>query len=454
MRTIAVIGAGQAGLLAAHALRQRGYDVTLYSDRTPEEFLTKARPTGSAARFEMSLDFERELGLEHWGDVAPRGEGIHLTFCPKAGNQLLTLLGRSDDYFLAIDVRLQSATWMREFSEHGGRVEIENITVSRLDEIARENDLTIVATGRGEIQKLFPRDDARSTYETPQRFLAMVGIQGVPMKLDYAPHFTPVKFNLFAEDGEIFWVPWYSKDGQPSWCIIFEAKKGRLIDRFRDIKTGEQVLERAKEVVKDLTPWDYGRVRDGELCDENSWLVGSFVPEVRHVVGTLPSGRYVMALGDTAHALDPIGGQGANNGNKMARNLVECVVEREDEPFDANWMRSTFDRFWERHRYIEMFNNTLLEPLTKAGQILLIAQYGSTGELGNTSPEQKVANAFFDNFNDPIQLTEAFHDEEKAKRVVKDAFGSTGWPLVKGKARIGMSQLRQKLGMSAAHPGM
>ena len=67
---------------------------------------------------------------------------------------------------------------------------------------------------------------------------------------------------------------------------------------------------------------------------------------------------------------------------------------------------------------------------------------------------KKVANAFFNNFNDPIQLTEAFHDEEKAKRVVKDAFGSTFWPLVKGKARIGMSQLRQKLGMSAAHPGM
>ncbi len=59
MRKIAVIGAGQAGLLAAHALHQQGYEVTLYSDKTADDFLTKTRPTGSAARFQMSLEFER-----------------------------------------------------------------------------------------------------------------------------------------------------------------------------------------------------------------------------------------------------------------------------------------------------------------------------------------------------------------------------------------------------------
>ena len=453
MRKIAVVGAGQAALLAAHALHQKGYEVTLYSDKTPEEFLTKARPTGSAARFHMSLEFERELGLEHWGDVAPRGKGVHLTFCQKKGNQFLTLLGRFHDYFLAIDVRLQSATWMRELIERGGGVEIENITIDRLEEIAAENDLTIVAAGRGEMQKLFPRDEARSTYKTPQRFLAMINVHGIPMTFDYAPYFTPVKFNFFAPHGECFWVPWYSKDEQQSWSLIFEAKEGSPIDRFRDVKSGQQALERAREVVKDMTPWDYDWMKDGELCDENAWLVGSFVPEVRQVVGTLPSGRHVMALGDTAQALDPIGGQGANNGNKMARNLVECVVEREDKPFDTDWMRSTLDRFWERHRYIEIFNNTLLEPLTSAGKILLVAQYGSTAESGNTSPQQKIADAFVNNFNDPIQLTEAFHHKGKARQVVKEAFGSTLWPLLRGGLGIAKGQLLQKLGRPAGHPG-
>lgn len=76
MAKVAIVGAGQAGLLAAHALRVKGYEVTLYSDRTPGDFLERARPTGVAARFDMALEFERELRLEHWGDLAPHREGV------------------------------------------------------------------------------------------------------------------------------------------------------------------------------------------------------------------------------------------------------------------------------------------------------------------------------------------------------------------------------------------
>lgn len=382
MPKVAIIGAGQAGLLAGHALRRQGHEVTLYSDRTPDDFLTKARPTGVAARFDLALEFERELGLEHWGDVAPHGEGVHLHFLPKKGNVLVTLLGRLEKPFLAIDVRLQSARWLEELDARGGQIEIENVTIDRLDEIAASNDLTLVAAGRSEIMKLFPRDESRSSYAKPQRYLAMTNVTGVSMDLPYSPWFRPVKFNFFAPYGEAFWVPWYSKGGQACWGMLVEAKAGGPFDRFRDAKTGDEVLRRSKELIGEYMPWDYEFLKDAELCDENAWLTGEFTPEVRQVVGTLPSGRQVMAIGDTAQSLDPIGGQGANNGNKMVRIVTEEIAARGEQPFDADWMRATFDRFWDRHHHIERFNNTLLEPLTSAGKTLLISQYGSDASTG------------------------------------------------------------------------
>src|SRR6185295_12005676 len=94
MRNLAIVGSGISGLAAAHGLLRAGYHVDLYSDRTANEWLNTSRPTGTAARFDLALSYERELGLNFWDDDAPKGEGVFLTFCPTLHKPLVRLYGR------------------------------------------------------------------------------------------------------------------------------------------------------------------------------------------------------------------------------------------------------------------------------------------------------------------------------------------------------------------------
>ena len=149
MRSAAVIGTGLAGLLTAHGLLRKGFAVTLYSDRTAQQWLTEARPTGTAARFERSLTFDRELGLNHWDAPEAAIGGISLAFCQKPRNRLVTLTARLAAPCRALDVRMVSARWMGDFTERGGQLVIEPVSIARLDEIAAAHELTVVAAGRG-----------------------------------------------------------------------------------------------------------------------------------------------------------------------------------------------------------------------------------------------------------------------------------------------------------------
>lgn len=451
MRQIAIVGSGIAGLLTAHGLRRAGYDVTLFSDRTPEQWLHESKPTGTAGRFDPALSYERELGLAHWEADAPRVEGVHLTFCPEPGNRLLTLTGRIEKPGMAIDVRLQSSRWMRDLEERGGKVVIEGVTAARLDAIAADHDLTVVAAGKAELAGLFERDAARSVYDRPQRNLALIVVKGGRFTFDGIP-FCPVKFNLFGSAGEAFWVPYHHHTLGPTWNLLFEAKAGGPMDVFEGAKSAEDTLARAKDVIARLVPWDAGWARDLEVADPHGWLIGKVAPTVRKPVARLPSGRLVTCVGDTAMVFDPIGGQGANNGTRMAKHLVESVVARGDGAFDEAWMTATFERFYEEHgRAAYTFNNLLLEPITAAGKELLIAQYGSDGV--RRDGRQAIADAFAGNFVDPRTLTHLLTDEAATKAFVTKTSGRS-WvrSAVAGRLGIGKQQLRQKLGMPAHHP--
>ncbi len=446
MRKIAIIGSGITGLAAAHGLLRSGFDVSVYSDRTAEQWLNESRPTGTAARFDLALSYERELGLNYWDDVAPKGEGVFLTFCPTLHNSLVKLAGRFVQPFQAVDVRLQSARWMDEFERRGGRLIIEKVAVDRVEEIAAANDLTIVAAGRADLCKLFTRDEARSNYQTPQRHLAMVIVTGCPATFSEVP-FRPVRFDFLGTDGEIFFIPYFHKDAGVSWNILVEAKPGSRMDRFEGVQNGDEVVEKVRDVVGELFPWDRQFVSGMKLADPLGWLVGKVAPIVRHPSATLPSGRALAALGDTVISYDPIAAQGANSGMKQARLLAGKIAARGSLPFDQEWIVNTFEEFYREHAsHAVAFSNLLLEPLTAPAKEMLIAQYGSDGAANNDSAQQRIANAFVENFNDPRLLTSAFTDMALARNTIANHSGGRWfWSSVRGRMSIARNQVKLKL---------
>jgi 2-polyprenyl-6-methoxyphenol hydroxylase-like FAD-dependent oxidoreductase len=204
-------------------------------------------------------------------------------------------------------------------------------------------------------------------------------------------------------------------------------------------------------------PWDAARARDMARADELGWLVGRITPTVRRPVGRLPSGRLVTCIGDTAALFDPIAAQGANNGTKMARHLVERIIAREDRPFDAAWMTEAFESFWAAQGHPAFaLTNLLLEPMTPAGRLLLLAQYGSDGRdrEGARTGRQALADWFANAFADPAQVLGALTDVGKARQLIGETFdGWWGRPVAAGAIGIAWRQLRQALGREPGHPG-
>ncbi|MEX0864693.1 MAG: styrene monooxygenase/indole monooxygenase family protein [Acidimicrobiia bacterium] len=443
MADMAIIGAGQAGTLAAVGLMRAGHQVTLYSDQTAESILNETHPTGTAFIFGDGVAYERKHGVDTFEDRALPADGIHLYFSPKVGQELVQVSGLLDEgKGYAVDVRLKSKLRMDQLEAGGASVVIEDVSPSRLDQIARENDLTIVATGKGSLAAMFERDPVRSVYDQPQRYLAMVIVKNIPTDgtgfPNRLPGNTPVCFNFYGDIGEFFWVPYYHKTEGRCWNLVIEAKTGGPLDTYRAVTSAEQMLEAVREIVKSYARWDWETMKDMELVDNDPlcWLRGAVPPTVRKPVAHTETGRAVWSLGDTSIAFDPIGGQGAGSGARQAGYYVDAIIERGGGPFDEVFMEATFEGFHGWHGGPAYnFNNVLLEPLDAIGKLVLISAFG----------DQRAATRFFEGFNRPWDLYPMLTDKAAARRWVSEATGGS-WRKanIRGMGKIIKGQLQQK----------
>lgn len=425
MRKVSVIGSGPAGCVFAYALMNKGYDVTLFSDRTPDEWLNHSAPTGTAFLYGSTIDIERDLGMDFWSDEMFEGHGVLLDFVPKIGMKPMTATGLFEGgrAGCGIDQRMRVSRWLEDFEDRGGTLVIETVTADRLDEISLKSDLTVLAAGKGELNKAIARDPSRSHYDKPQRKLAMTFARSksgrhVKEWFNGRAGMNAVKFDFFADEGECFWVPYVHKDEGHIYCLLWEAKEGRRMDRFDNARSSPDILEAGKRVIRDICPWELDIVDDMEAIDDPyGWVAGRFPPTVRMPFGVMPSGGKVIPVGDTAVLFDPIGGQGGNHAAKHAKWLADKVVDQGDREFDETWMTKVNHDWWNEYaKYAYAFNNTLLEPVTVAGKTLLL-------EVARN--EKFASEHFFGGFPDPKSFFPYFEDFKAARQIVGEYKSST-----------------------------
>ena len=405
MSKILIVGAGQAGLQLALGLVQDGHDVTVVSNRTPED-IHDGKVMSSQFMFDAALQHERDLGINYWEEECPDTDGVSLAVPAPPGvetptGKVIDWASRLDRPGQSVDQRVKMPRWMEELERAGGKVVIHDAGVDDLERYTQEHELVIVAAGKGEIVRLFERDAERSPYEQPMRALALTYVTGMTPR----PEFSAVCFNLIPTVGEYFVFPALTTTGECE-IMVFEGIPGGPMDCWGDVTTPEEHLAKSKWILETFMPWEAERCRDIELTDPNGILAGRFPPTVRQPVAELPSGRVVLALGDTVMLNDPITGQGSNNASKMATAYLEAIRAHGDAPYDRAFMDQAFEDFWNDYgQYTTAWTNALLSPPPEHVLKLLTA--------GNESPE--IAHRFANGFNDPRDYFEWFMFPDKAE---------------------------------------
>ncbi|MEE9159527.1 MAG: styrene monooxygenase/indole monooxygenase family protein [Gammaproteobacteria bacterium] len=405
MRAIKIIGAGQSGLQLSIGLLRHGYDVTVVTNRNRRE-VGQGRVLSSQCMFNMALQHERDVGLNLWDRECPPIDGIGLTIVDTDGSRAIDWAARLDAPAQSVDQRVKMPAWMDEFERLGGKLSIMQVSLDELDQLAGDADLVLVASGKGEVGRIFKRDNEKSTFDQPMRALSLTYVADMVPRDEYAA----VCFNIIPGIGEYFVFPALTTTG-PCEVMVFEGIPGGPMDCWAEVKSPGQHLQKSKQILEHFLPWEAERCRDIQLTDDNGILAGRFSPIIKEPIGRLPSGAAVLGMADTVCLNDPITGQGSNNASKSAAIYLDAIVSRESGPFDDEWMQQTFDAYWDYAQWVTHWTNSLLLPPTENMQKLLGA--------AQTRPE--LASRIVNGFSDPTTFFPWWDDPQAADRLINSA---------------------------------
>ena len=199
MTRIAIVGGGQAGMPLALGLLDKGYDVTVATNRKPDE-VRRPGPCPASASSTRRCGSSATWASTNGTMPVRRSRGLRRAAASGTGRRQGHRLGRAlDRPAQAVDQRLKMPVWLearpRRQSADPGRGR------GRAGSAGAKPRPGHPAAGRR--WSRFERDAARSRFDKPQRALALTYVHG----LAPSPDFSRVSFNLVPGVGEYLCSP-------------------------------------------------------------------------------------------------------------------------------------------------------------------------------------------------------------------------------------------------------
>lgn len=391
MSSIAIIGTGIAGLHLGLHLLQRGLRPTIYAELAPEQMRARRLPN-TVSLYASARDTMRKLGVAHW-DVTQ--SDLHVFELGVKGAPQIGFRAAIDPPQQFIDMRVYLPRLLEDFIERGGQViQAGTLDASGVSEISSSHDLVVVASGRGDLSAMFPRDDDRSPFRQPQRrlFAGLFGGVDFPNPFQFTLQIVPgqgeiAEFELLSFEGPVTGflveaIP--GGDLEPITRISYDPDDPRAFDHafFQFLR------EHAPRIVDRIPDPDaFGCL--GPL----DHLQGAVTPVVRHGIAALPSGRFALGLGDAHITHDPILAQGANAAVRASCLLGELISEhaRHARLFDRSFCTGAERHMRESLSAMTEWSNATLRPPPPHFMDLMIA----------ASQYPAVAHEFVNNYDRP-----------------------------------------------------
>jgi styrene monooxygenase A-like protein len=397
MKHIGIVGSGIAGLQLGLFLQMNGVGATIYCESTPDQ-IRASRISNFVIRFEGTRERERRLGLNHWEfpDFGIFGVTMHVGIDPP-----IVWSGSFKRPGSGVDMRIYQSTLLENFAARGGKVIFGALEAKDITRLSEWHDLMVIASGRGSVPEMFPRDPARSPHPHPLRLLTGAFFKGLA-----SPDPLGVIYNISPGNGEIFQAPFTTFSG-PVNAILFEGIPGQAFDvltRMRFEDDPKKFEATALDLLCRYAPPIYERVdpKEFNVLRPQDVIQGAVTPTVRRGSAMLANGKYAMALGDLHIVNDPIIAQGGNNASRCAWLLGEALLEA--RRLDEDFCHETEAKLWEAGRAAtEWTNMTLLPP-----PAYLLDLFAAAAQ------NQTLADELIENFNAPERNWEIFGTQQGA----------------------------------------